>query len=146
MYQKITIAGHLGQDPELRYLSDGQAVCNFNVGVNIGFGDNEQTQWWRISTWGKTAEACNQYLSKGDGCIVDGEVRGDPQTGGPKMFSRRDGTVGTSFEMTAFSVKFLPKRNGGSGGQQQRQRPAAQGDLPGMQGEDTNVDDGSIPW
>lgn len=107
MYQKVIITGRLGQDPDLRYLDDGTPVCNFPVAVNRGSGDNETTTWFRVSAWRKTAENVNQYLSKGRIVTVDGELRSDPKTGGPRLYQRQDGTSGASFELNASSVTFV---------------------------------------
>jgi single-strand DNA-binding protein len=118
MYQKLTIVGHLGQDPEMRYLPDGTAVTNLSVATNRRWTNQktgqteEETCWFRVAVWGKQAEAANQYLRKGRQVLVEGRLRPDPETGGPRLFSRRDGSVGASFEMTAGRVQFLGSRNG----------------------------------
>jgi single-strand DNA-binding protein len=72
----------------------------------------DETTWFRVAVWGKQAENCAEYLSKGRGVLITGRMIPDPQTGGPRMFTRQDGTVGTSFEMTAQNVRFLPSGNG----------------------------------
>ena len=125
MYMKLIIMGNLGRDPELKYLPDATAVCNFSVACNLGWGDNEKTAWIRVSAWDKTAEAVNQHLQKGDGVLVEGILNPDPETGGPKVYAKRDGTAGASFEMTAHRVKFLPKgSNSGSGSSNYQQAKA----------------------
>lgn len=115
MYQKIIIAGNLGRDPEMRYMPDGTAVTSFSIAVNDGWGDNKRTLWFRVSIWGKRAETANQYLSKGSKVLVEGRMQGDPQTGGPKLWTRQDGTVGSSFEVTASNFTFLSSRGEDSG-------------------------------
>ena len=70
MYQKIVIVGNLGRDPEMRYTPSGQAVTNFSVATTRKWSDGngqtrEETIWFRVATWGKLAEVCNQYLAKG---------------------------------------------------------------------------------
>jgi single-strand DNA-binding protein len=120
MYQKLTIVGNLGRDPELRYTPSGQAVCNFSVATSrrwTGSDGNsqEETVWFRVSTWGKLAETCNQYLSKGRQVFVEGRMTVDKETGGPRVWQAQDGSWRASYEVTALEVKFLGNR-GDSGG------------------------------
>jgi len=126
MYHKITIAGRLGTDPELRFLADGTPVCNFSVAVNQKRKGEETTIWYRISAWNKTAEIVNEYLSKGRAVLIEGQLRADEKTGGPRIYQKNDGTAGTSFELNATNVTFLP--GGNDGGQQQAAsgQPAAE--------------------
>ncbi len=113
MYQSLTLVGNLGNDPELRYVGgDGNAVCNFSLAVNRRWNNKsgekmEETAWFRISVWGKQAEAVNQYLAKGKQVLIEGRLTTDPATGSPKTFKRNDGTVGASFEVIANTVRFL---------------------------------------
>jgi len=122
MYQKILIVGYLGNDPEMRYTPTGQAVTNFSVATSNKYtsGDGQQvdeTTWFRVSTWGKLAETCNQYLKKGRKVLVEGRLKPDPQTGGPRVYQGKDGTPGASFEVTAQTVKFLSPREESAGDQ-----------------------------
>ena len=133
MYQKIIIVGNLGSDPEMRYMPDGTAVTNFSVATNRRWTDGrsgeprDETTWFRVSVWGRPAETANQYLSKGRRVLVEGRIQGDPQTGGPRLFTRQDGTVGASFEIRAFSVQFLGGRDeGGFDADSSFDGPAAQ--------------------
>ncbi len=122
MYQKLIVVGNLGSDPEMRYMPDGSAVTNFSLATNRRWTDSrtnetrEETTWIRVSVWGRQAETVNQYLSKGRRVLVEGRLRPDPQTGSPRVFTRQDGTMGSSFEMTADSVRFLGGRDDGGGG------------------------------
>jgi single-strand DNA-binding protein len=116
MYQKIIIVGNLGRDPEMRYMPDGTAVTNFSVATSRRWTDGatgeprEETIWFRVSVWRKQAETVNQYLSKGSKVLVEGRIRPDPNTGAPKLFTRQDGTVGASYDITADTVRFLSSR------------------------------------
>ncbi len=117
-YQKIIIAGNLGRDPEMRYTPSGQAVTSFSVAVNESYtnanGEKiKKTIWFRVTAWGKQAEICNQYLKKGQQVLVDGRMSADPNTGGPKIWTKQDGTSGSSFEVTASTVRFLSSRGEG---------------------------------
>ncbi len=112
-YQKIILVGNLGADPELRYLPDGKPVANFPLAVNRSWSDSEsgekvtETTWSRVSVWGRQAEAANRYLAKGDQALVEGRLKADPATGGPRLWQRADGTLGSSFEITAEVVRFI---------------------------------------
>lgn len=123
MYQQITIVGYLGNDPEMRFTPSGQAVTSFSVATSRKYTNNsgqqiDETTWFRISVWGAQAESCNQYLSKGRPVLVVGRLRPDPQSGGPRVYTRKDGSTGASFEVNAFTVRFLPSGGGGGGSYQ----------------------------
>jgi len=113
MYHTLIVVGNLGRDPEMRYMPDGTAVTNLSVATSRRWTDRnsgeprEETIWFRVSVWGKQAETVNQYLSKGRPVIVEGVLQADPDTGGPRLFTRQDGTVGSSYEMRAFTVRFV---------------------------------------
>lgn len=123
MHQVLTIVGNLGRDPELRYLPSGEAVCNLSVAANRRWNDRQTGQpqeevcWFRVSVWGKQGEACNEYLTKGRQVLVEGRLRPDPETGGPHVYFRQDGTAGASFEVVAHTVRFLGGANGAGNGQ-----------------------------
>jgi single-strand DNA-binding protein len=115
MYQTVIIVGNLGRDPEMRYLSSGQAVTSFSVATNRQYtaSNGEQvkeTTWFRISVWGKMAEVCNTYLKKGSKVLVEGRLTSDPATGGPRTWTGQDGQVRASFEISAQTVRFLSSR------------------------------------
>jgi single-strand DNA-binding protein len=134
MYQEIEIIGNLGRAPEMRYFQDGTAVTNFSVAVNQvkGTGDErtQETVWFRVSVFGKQAEACNEYLVQGQRVLVKGKLSFDPASGGPKLFTRQDGTVGTAFEIRANygygGVIFLSKPGQGSDGEPASSRQGGQ--------------------
>ncbi len=115
MYHTIIVVGNLGKDPEMRYTPSGQAVTNFNVATNRTYTSSDgnqvkETVWFRISAWGKTAEVSNQYLKKGSKVLVEGRLNPDPESGGPKLWNRQDGTTTASYEITAGTVRFLSSR------------------------------------
>lgn len=110
MYQKLVIVGRLGRDPELRYTPQGKPVASFSVAVDTYRGPGEQqTDWFRVSAWGNSAEACNQYLHKGDLVLVEGTVR-------LSTYTKRDGMAGASMEVNAAAVKFLQTKSDREGG------------------------------
>ena len=110
MYQNITIIGNLGRDPELKFTADGKAVASFSVATSRKYKDTDETTWFRVSTWDKQAEACNQYLRKGSKVFVSGRLACDKATGAPRTFQRDDGSWGASFEVVASEVKFLDSK------------------------------------
>ncbi len=121
MYHTIIIVGNLGKDPEMRYTPSGQAVTSFSVATNRKYTSSNgeqvnETIWFRVSAWGKTAEICNQYLKKGSKVLVEGRLTPDKNTGGPRIWQKQDGTSGASFEVTAGTVRFLTSRGEGDSG------------------------------
>ena len=111
MYSKTIIIGNVGKDAEMRFTPSGTAVTSFSVAVNVGYGENKATAWYRVSAWGKTAEACNQYVKKGLRVMVEGELTPDKETGGPRVFTKGDGSSAASFELNAREVKFLSSKS-----------------------------------
>jgi single-strand DNA-binding protein len=142
MYQKIIVVGNLGRDPEMRYMPDGTAVTQFSMATSRRWNDRstgqpvEETTWFRVSVWGRQAEAVNQYLSKGRSVIVEGHLRPDPQTGGPRLWAGQDGTMRASFEINAETVRFLGGRDGGGGASSFDEGAPAGGGRPAAQEED----------
>jgi single-strand DNA-binding protein len=138
MYHTIIVAGNVGRDPEMRYTPGGSAVCNFSMATNRQYTSSDGTQvketiWFRISTWGKLAEVCNQYVRKGSKVLVEGRLVPDPKTGGPRIWQGQNGP-GASFEINASTVRFIGSRgeeeSGGFGGRD----------------EGAVVDEGEIPF
>lgn len=79
----ITVAGQLGKDAEVRYLANGDAVCNFSVADSQG--KDKPTIWWRCSLFGKRAESLSQYLTKGQAVTISGTVT-------ERTYTDKDGT------------------------------------------------------
>jgi single-strand DNA-binding protein len=132
MYHTIIIAGNLGRDPEMRYLPSGQAVCNFSVATNRQYTNSDgqqikETTWFRISSWGRLAEICNQYLRQGSKVLVEGRLVSDPATGGPRIWTRQDGSAGASYEISASTVRFLSSRGEDDAYQQSAEYGAGRG-------------------
>jgi single-strand DNA-binding protein len=114
MYHKIIIAGNLGRDPEMRYTPDGTPVTTFSVATNRRWtrpdgSQGEETVWFRVTAWRRTAEVCNQYLQKGRQVLVEGRLKPD-ENGGPRVWTGNDGVARASFEVTAETVRFLGGR------------------------------------
>ena len=98
-------------------MPNGTAVTNFSVATNRKWTNRtsgepgEETTWFRVSVWGQQAEAANQYLSKGRQVLVEGRLKPDPQTGGPRLWTGQDGSMRASFEITAGTVQFIGGRD-----------------------------------
>lgn len=110
---KVTIIGNLGRDPELRYTSEGRAVCKFSVAVNHrrrgadGQMVDGETDWYNVTTWDKRAEALNQILTKGRQVYVEGRFR-------PRSYEKQDGGTGHSLDVVASEVQLLGPRPAGA--------------------------------
>ena len=108
MYNKITIVGNLGRDPELRYLPNGTAVTSFSVATTHKYTQDgekkEETTWFRVSVFGNQAEPCNQYLSKGSRALIEGRVR-------LNEYTTQDGTPRASMDIRSDRVLFLTTKS-----------------------------------
>ena len=132
MHPKITIVGNIGKDAEIRYTPSGQAVTSFSVASNSQYTNTQgeqvkETVWFRVTTWGKQAEVCNQYVKKGTLVLVEGKLTPDKATGGPRIWTTSDGKPAANFEINASTVRFL---NGGKGKAEQQHDAPPEEDLP----------------
>jgi single-strand DNA-binding protein len=125
---KAIILGNLGKDPELRFTPSGRAVARFPVATTERWTDQnkerqERTDWHNIVVWGKQAETCSQYLSKGRQVYVEGSIR-------TRSYDDKDGNKRYVTEIVARDVRFL---GGGGGGAQPR---VAEGGFTAPAGEE----------
>src|SRR6266481_722818 len=80
-FNKITLVGNLGRDPELRYTPQGTPVCSFSLATNERRKDratgenNDITTWFRVTLWGRQAETASQYLTRGRPVYIEGRLR-----------------------------------------------------------------------
>jgi single-strand DNA-binding protein len=107
-YNKITIIGHLGRDPEMRYLPGGDPVTDFSVATSerrrgADGKVQEQTTWFRVNAFGKLAETCYQYLHKGSYVYVEGALS-------QRDWTDREGATRTSLEVRARELRLLDRR------------------------------------
>lgn len=119
---KVILVGNLGRDPELRYTQNGQAVVNFTLATtenwtNRGGEREERTEWHRIVAWGRTAENCAQYLSKGRTVYVEGRLQ-------TREWEDRDGQKRRTTEINAQTVQFIGSARGNSPGSGPSRGPA----------------------
>ncbi|MBY0517896.1 MAG: single-stranded DNA-binding protein [Bacteriovoracaceae bacterium] len=102
---KVILLGRLGQDPELKYTPGGAPVCNFSLATTEAWTDKagakqEKTEWHRVVVWGKLAELCNQYLSKGRQAFVEGRLQ-------TRSWDDKDGNKRYMTEINAATVQFI---------------------------------------
>lgn len=122
-FNRITIVGYLGRDPEVRYIPSGDQVADFSVATSerrtVQGQQQESTTWFRVSVFGKQAEAVGQYLHKGSQVYVEGTLS-------QRQYTSNDGEARTSLEVRARDVQFLDRKGGGSEDQapQRANRPA----------------------
>lgn len=111
MYQNIILIGNVGREPELRYTPAGKAVASFTLATTerLWRPDDKSealTAWWNITCWGLTAERVAEKVKKGAKLLVEGRVK-PGEDGNPRTYTRKDGTTGTSYELTASVVRRL---------------------------------------
>jgi len=116
MYLTLIAAANVGKDPEMKYLDSGTAVTEFSAATNKQYKNSagetvKTTTWLRVTVYGKMAEVVNQYVKKGSKVLIEGELRPDPTTGGPRVYKKQDGSHGASYEVTAQTVRFLSSRD-----------------------------------
>jgi len=132
---KVIILGRIGKDPEIRYTGEGTAVCNFSLATSEQWKDKstgekkEKTEWHRVVVFGKVAELCNQYLSKGRQAYVEGRLE-------TRSWDNKEGVKQYTTEIKASSVQFI--------GGDDKQAPAQKQQAPNMQSFDDVKTDSSF--
>jgi len=110
---KVILIGNLGKDPEVRYTSGGQAVCHFSIATSERWKNKtngeweERTEWHNIVVWGKQAELCKEYLSKGRTVYIEGRLQ-------TRSWEDKEGNKRYTTEVVATNVRFLGGRKEGS--------------------------------
>ena len=120
---KVILVGRLGADPELKTLSSGQSVANFNIATSENWVDRdgqkqERTEWHRIVVWGKLAEVCRQHLGKGRQVYIDGKLQ-------TRTWEDQQGQKRYTTEIVASTVQFLGAPNERGMGASTGQGPSA---------------------
>jgi single-strand DNA-binding protein len=134
MLNKAQIIGRAGKDPEVRFLPSGEAVASFSLATTEKWKDKssgearEETEWHRISAFGRLAEIIGEYVRKGSLIYVEGKIK-------TRKFTDKDGVEKYSTEIRINEMKLLSKPEG-----QEPVRPAA----PAKSGFDDMDDD--IPF
>ena len=112
----VVLIGRLTKDPELTYTQSGAAICKFSIAVNRSSGSSRgntgdaegSANFFNIVAWNKTAEICNQYLSKGRQVAIDGRLQ-------QRRWEGSDGVKRNTVEIVANNVQFFGPARGGSG-------------------------------
>ena len=104
---KIIVIGNVGRDPEPRYTPSGQMVTSFSVASNHRYKtasgeQREETEWFNCSAFGKLAETCNQYLSKGQQVYVEGRLKS-------RTYQTQSGETRFSNDVMVTEVQFLSR-------------------------------------
>ena len=112
---KVIIVGNLGRDPEIRYMPSGDAIANIAVATSYKSKDKntgeqkEQTEWHRISFFGRLAEIVGQYLKKGSSVYVEGRLQ-------TRKYTDKDGVEKYATDIIAENMQMLGGRSGMGGG------------------------------
>ncbi len=104
-FNKVTLIGNLGRDPELRYTPQGTAVCNFSIATNEKRRDRsgefqDITTWFRVTLWGQQAENAAKYLAKGRQVYIEGRLK-------LEEWKDKDGNNRFTLDVTASEMQFL---------------------------------------
>ena len=114
MINEAILVGRVGKDPEVKYTNSGTAVANYSVATNERWKKDgethEHTEWHRIVSFGKLAEICGEYLTKGQLIYIEGKIQ-------TRDWEDRDGNKRYTTEIVASEMKML----GGKGEKPQRQ-------------------------
>ena len=137
---KVMLIGNVGQDPELRYTPDGNPVANFRIAVNrrrkVGDEFKDETEWFNIVCFSRTAENVNQYLSKGQKVYVEGRFQSSEYVG-------QDGNQRKSFEVIANDVTFLSTKSEAESNNQNSNQNQVSTESKSVDSDDEDKD---LPW
>lgn len=99
---QVTVAGHLGSDPEVRFVTSGQKVTTLRVATRVRKAGKDETIWWRITIWGEQFDKIIPYFKKGSPIIAQGEIDK------PEIYTNREGKPQVSMGITAYNIMFSP--------------------------------------
>ncbi len=110
---KVILIGNLGADPEVRYMPNGAAVCNFNVATSESWKDKQtgeqrnQTEWHRVTIYRRLAEIAGEYLKKGSKIYLEGRLQ-------TRKWQGQDGQDHYTTKIIANEMQMLDSRSGGT--------------------------------
>ena len=137
MLNKATLIGRLGRDPEVRYMPNGDAVCNFSLATDESWKDKNgqwqtKTEWHNVIMYRRLAEIAGQYLKKGSQVYLEGKIQS-------RKYTDKNGVERTAYEIVCHEMKML----GGNGSEATMQpAPPASHEPPPPQ---DNIDD-DVPF
>jgi single-strand DNA-binding protein len=122
---KVFLMGNLTRDPEVKYTPKGTAVCDLGIAINDSYKAQDGTiketvTYVDVEVWGRTAENCKQYLTKGRPVFVEGQLKLDQW--------EQDGQKKSRLKVRADRVQFLGGGPGRTGGGEQRSASSGPGD------------------
>jgi single-strand DNA-binding protein len=133
MINKAILLGNLGKDPEMRYSTSGLAICNFSIATSETYTKDGQktkkTEWHKILAFGKLAEICGEYLTKGKQVYIEGKIQ-------TREWEDKDGNKRYTTEIVANEMKML----GGGEERQSQQRQESKPKQDYFPGGDTDDD------
>ena len=123
MFQELTIIGTVGTEPDMRYTTDGKGFCQIRVVTNRKVSaDKKDTTWFKVTAWDKLGENMGKFVHKGQTVHVIGRLVSDV-TGGPRIYTKQDGTPASVFEVVAREFRIVDFKNSQGQNQQYQQRP-----------------------
>ena len=136
MFNKMTLIGNVGSDPEMRYTPNGNPVTSFSVATNRRYTtaegeQREETEWFRVSAWNRLGETCNQYVVKGMKVFVEGRFSS-------REWTDQEGQKRTSLEINCNEIQFLSRNHPDQATQNQSEKGTSAPEVGG------NVED--LPW
>ncbi|MGE0047775.1 MAG: single-stranded DNA-binding protein [Acidithiobacillus sp.] len=110
---KVILLGHLGRDPEMRYMPDGTAVANMTIATSESYKDRdgnrqERTEWHRVALYARTAEVAGEFLRKGSQAYIEGRIR-------TRKWTDKDGQERYSTEIVGDRLQLIGGRRDGGG-------------------------------
>ena len=130
---KVILIGNLGRDPEIRYTTSGQSVANFPIATTEVGGSKEgerqeYTEWHRIVAWGRLAEICGEYLTKGKTVYIEGSLR-------TRSWEDKEGNKRWTTEVVARDLQMLSPSQA---------KPEQKAELSEDKPDDFSIDDGAF--
>ena len=122
MLNNVILIGRLGRDPEVRYMPNGEAVCNFSIATSESWKDQsgqrqERTEWHNITMYRRLAEIAGQYLKKGSQVYLEGKIQS-------RKYQDKNGVERTAYDIIVNEMKML------DGGNSEQQAQPAQAETP----------------
>lgn len=125
---KVHLIGNLTKDPELRYTKQNTPVASYTIAINSRYGENQQTDFINISTWGKSGEFVSKYFKKGQPIAITGRLKN-------KNYEDSNGNKHYSMEVITEDIEFV-----GSKKEEVKIEPREEF-IPNF-----NIEDGELPW